>query len=136
MVRRILFWSMVAGTVLLDQALKLLIVYLHPATGLFRLVQNTGAGFGILKGYTVLLTIISLVVAMAIILNVRKIPLEWWTQACWGLFLGGVIGNLIDRAVRGSVIDFIDFRIWPAFNVADAAITVAAVGLIIYYWKK
>lgn len=130
------FWSIAAGTVLLDQALKLLILYVQPQNSVFHLIQNTGAGFGILKGYTVILTLISLIVAAAIILNHRRIPVEWWPQASWGLFLGGVIGNLIDRAVRGAVIDFIDLRFWPAFNVADAAISVAAVGLIVYYWKE
>lgn len=135
MVRRY-FWGIAAGTVLLDQALKLLILYVQPQNGWFHLIQNTGAGFGILKGYTVVLTLISLIVAAAIILNYRNIPREWWPQASWGLFLGGVVGNLIDRAVRGAVIDFIDLGFWPAFNVADAAISVAAVGLIVYYWKE
>ncbi len=130
------FWGIAAGTVLLDQALKLLILYVQPQNRWFHLVQNTGAGFGILKGYTVILTLISLIVAAAIILNYGKIPREWWPQASWGLFLGGVVGNLIDRAVRGAVIDFIDLGFWPAFNVADAAISIAAVALIIYYWKK
>ena len=136
MVNKRLFWSIAAGTMVVDQALKILMVYLQPASGLLRLVHNTGAGFGILKGYTLLLTAISLAVAVAILINVRKIPSERWAQISWGLFLGGVVGNLIDRAVYGSVVDFIDFRFWPAFNVADAAISVAAVGLIIYYWKK
>ena len=46
------------------------------------------------------------------------------------------MGNLLDRLFRGSVIDFIDLQFWPVFNVADAAITVAVVGLVIYYWKE
>jgi signal peptidase II len=49
-----------------------------------------------------------------------------------GLILGGAIGNLIDRIRLGFVVDFIDFAYWPAFNVADSAITVGAVGFIIY----
>jgi signal peptidase II len=44
----------------------------------------------------------------------------------FSLILGGTIGNLIDRIVYGHVIDFIDFRIWPVFNIADSAITVGA----------
>ena len=45
----------------------------------------------------------------------------------FSLILGGAIGNLIDRMMYGYVIDFIDFRIWPVFNIADSAITVGAV---------
>jgi signal peptidase II len=44
-----------------------------------------------------------------------------------GLLAGGAVGNLIDRVRRGSVVDFIDFPGWPAFNLADAAITIGAV---------
>ena len=51
------------------------------------------------------------------------------------LFLGGAIGNLIDRIEIGLVVDFFDFRIWPIFNVADIAICVG-VGLIIWSVMK
>ncbi|MEK6846425.1 MAG: signal peptidase II [Nanoarchaeota archaeon] len=54
----------------------------------------------------------------------------------WALFLGGALGNLMDRWLRGFVIDFIDLKFWPVFNVADAAITVSVIGLVIYYWKR
>ena len=53
-----------------------------------------------------------------------------------GLFLGGVVGNMFDRLIRGRVVDFIDFTYWPAFNVADAALTVSAIGLVIYFWNE
>ena len=49
-----------------------------------------------------------------------------------GLLIGGAIGNLIDRLKTGYVIDFIDFRVWPVFNIADISI-VAGVGIIIYF---
>ena len=49
----------------------------------------------------------------------------------FSLILGGAIGNLIDRITYGYVIDFIDFRIWPVFNIADSAITIGAVIIII-----
>ena len=53
-----------------------------------------------------------------------------------GFILGGTIGNLIDRIAYGFVIDFLDFRIWPVFNVADSFVTIGVIGLIIYLWKK
>ena len=61
---------------------------------------------------------------------------EKLTQFAVGLLLGGTIGNLIDRIAYGAVIDFIDFRIWPVFNVADSAVTISVVLLITLLWKK
>jgi signal peptidase II len=51
----------------------------------------------------------------------------------FSLFLAGTVGNLLDRLILRYVIDFIDFGFWPAFNIADSAISIAAVGLIIFY---
>jgi signal peptidase II len=81
-------------------------------------------------------SLISLLVASGIIYYYAKIPSKPWPQVLWALFLGGVLGNLIDRLFRGYVIDFIDLGFWPAFNVADASITVSVIGLIIWYWKN
>lgn len=53
-----------------------------------------------------------------------------------GLLLGGTIGNLIDRIFHGAVTDFIDLRIWPVFNIADSAVTISIILLIIILWKK
>ena len=52
------------------------------------------------------------------------------------LVLGGAIGNIIDRLRVGHVIDFLDFRVWPVFNVADSAITVGAACLMIGLWRS
>jgi signal peptidase II len=124
----------------LDQLLKYIILLSTPSINIgiltIHLVQNTGAGFGILKNQTLLLGIISLCVALAVLFNYHKIQKEYLLQVLWGTFFGGVIGNLIDRLFRKVVIDFIDFGFWPAFNVADAAITISVIGLVIYYWKK
>jgi signal peptidase II len=54
------------------------------------------------------------------------------TQVGLGVVLGGTLGNLIDRATRGVVIDFIDLRVWPVFNVADAAIVA---GTLLMFWS-
>ena len=55
---------------------------------------------------------------------------------CLGALLGGALGNLIDRVLYGSVIDFLDFRVWPVFNAADSAITISAICLVVLLWKK
>ncbi|MBS3169979.1 signal peptidase II [Candidatus Woesearchaeota archaeon] len=134
------FFLITAATVLVDQAAKLAIVYLNPVWNLLvfdiHLVTNTGAGFGLFQGKTIILGFISLAVALGIILYYHKIPKTYSAQLLTALFLGGVIGNFIDRFARGHVIDFIDFRFWPAFNVADAAISIAVIGLVWKMWKE
>ncbi len=128
------------AVLVVDQFLKYVVLLSTPTLtfSLFsiHLVQNTGAGFGILKDHTPWLAIISLIVALAVIYYYPKLSTEKIPQFFWGLFLGGVIGNLLDRILRGAVVDFIDVGFWPAFNVADAAITVAVIALIVYEWKK
>ena len=136
----ILFAAVALATILLDQITKLYIALKMPEWRLgflfIHFVHNTGAGFGILKGQMEILAIISAVVVMGIIYYYNKIPKETWAQLLFGLFLGGVAGNLIDRIFRQYVVDFIDVGFWPVFNVADMTISVSVVGLVLYYWKK
>ena len=99
-------------------------------------VQNTGAGFGILQNQQVLLSWFSIIVIGVILYYYDKALKNDFTLATVALILGGAIGNLIDRISWRYVIDFIDFRIWPAFNVADEAITIGVIGLVTYLFKK
>lgn len=131
-----LFWSITVLLVVLDQIVKYIVDTVQPNAFIFRVTYNTGAGFGILQSQTILLAIISLLVASSVIYYYSKIPEQKYPQVLWALFLGGVIGNLIDRFLRGYVIDFIDVGFWPSFNLADASITVSVIGLIIYCWKS
>jgi signal peptidase II len=131
-----LFFSIALGIVLVDQIVKYAITKIQPDTSLLTIVHNTGAGFGIFQNQTILLAIISIIVASAVIYYYERIPKEKWPQVLWAVFLGGVVGNLIDRLLRGYVIDFIDLGFWPAFNVADASITISVIGLVIWYWKN
>ncbi|HLC61922.1 MAG TPA: signal peptidase II [Candidatus Nanoarchaeia archaeon] len=100
-------------------------------------VTNTGAAFSIFQGFN-LFFIIFLVIFIGVVIyylkNIKEN--EKMMQIAIGLLLGGTIGNLIDRISIGAVIDFIDFRIWPVFNVADSAVSVSVVLLIILLWKK
>lgn len=136
----ILFVAVALATIILDQLTKYLVFVTRPEWNLgfllIHFVDNTGAGFGILKGQIGILAIISAVVVMGIIYYYKKIPQETWAQALFGLFLGGVTGNLIDRVLRQYVVDFIDVGFWPVFNIADMAISVSVIGLVLYYWKK
>lgn len=136
----ILFLTVALGTIFLDQLTKYYIALKRPEWNLgflsVHFVHNTGAGFGILKGQMEILAIISAVVVMGVIYYYHKIPQEKWAQALLGLFLGGVAGNLLDRIFRRYVIDFIDVGFWPVFNIADAAISISVIGLLLYFWRE
>jgi len=101
-------------------------------------IHNTGAAFGLFQGYSFALTIITVVGIAVILLYIflihRLLPfLDGMPgKSALGLVLGGTIGNLIDRLCFGYVTDFIDFGFWPAFNIADSAITV---GVIIFAYS-
>ncbi len=135
------FWQfsfITLAVVILDQLSKYLILYFQPQQDFgwinIHLVTNTGAGFGILQGKTIWLALISLLVAFGLMYYYRYIPKQRNIQIIFALFLGGVIGNFLDRAIRGYVVDFIDLKWWPAFNLADAVLTLSVIGLVIYYW--
>ena len=100
-------------------------------------VTNTGSAFGLFKKLNIFFIFISIIVIIVIYLYLNKIKNnERLLQFAVGLLLGGTLGNLIDRLMYGSVIDFIDFRIWPVFNVADSAVTISIILLIVLLWKK
>lgn len=119
----------------LDQITKLLISGHLPLNssiplwdGFFylTLIHNSGAAFGILKNQTILFVITSLISIILIYINLAKEKKNTIYSLSLALILSGALGNLIDRLRFGYVIDFLDFRIWPVFNVADSAITIGA----------
>lgn len=133
------------AVVILDQFSKYIVVE-NMALGesipiieeLFHLtyILNPGAAFGMFAHNRLFFIAIAVVVIGIIIWARREILASpWEVKAGCGLFLGGAIGNLIDRARQGLVIDFFDFRIWPVFNIADIAICIG-VGLIIWNLLK
>ncbi len=96
-------------------------------------ILNPGAAFGMLEGSRWFFVIIAIGVLGGIWYMRDEINEGgWMMQYGAALFGGGAIGNLIDRARSGLVIDFFDFRIWPVFNVADIAI---CVGVAMILWK-
>ena len=141
---RSLVLALVTGAIIAsDQISKLYIMQnmrLHESIpivpNLFSLtyIRNPGAAFGLLAGssnafrmvFFGLTSVLALVLLGAIL--VRMPESDWMGRLSVAGILGGAIGNLIDRLRYGEVIDFLDFYIesyhWPAFNVADSAITV------------
>jgi signal peptidase II len=96
-------------------------------------VTNTGAAFGLFPDRGSLFVVIAVIVVAAIIFYHRHLPAgQWWIKVSLGLQLGGALGNLLDRLRLGYVIDFIDFKIWPVFNLADSSIVVG-VAILAYY---
>jgi signal peptidase II len=99
---------------------------------LIDLVHNTGAAFGVLPNQTVLFVVIAVAIVTALIVSYRRLargPAA--LRIGLGLVLGGALGNLADRVRLGYVIDFIDLRWWPVFNVADSCIVMGVATLVI-----
>jgi len=132
--------------VVLDQILKFAIANaLEPGQSVpviknifhITLVQNTGAAFGILKNQAVLFIAISIIAILLVLYYLPKLgKKDKFAKVSFALILGGAAGNLIDRLRFGYVIDFIDFRIWPVFNVADSALTIGVLLLAIELLRK
>ena len=96
-------------------------------------VTNTGAAFGLFQDQGTLFSIVAILVVAGILVFYRHLPPDrFWLRVSLGLQLGGAVGNLLDRVRLGSVVDFIDFKIWPVFNLADLAI-VMGVAILAFY---
>ncbi len=92
--------------------------------------RNDGVAFGALQGRT---TVVALLIAASLLLLLGYFALHAGSRWLWlptGLLLGGALGNLIDRAREGAVVDFIDPMAWPVFNLADASIVIGVLGLL------
>ena len=90
------------------------------------LAHNRGAAFGILKNQLFLFVAISFSAILFILLRLKNKKDPFLFKLSLSLILAGSVGNLIDRLRFGYVIDFLDFRIWPIFNLADSALTIGA----------
>lgn len=134
------------AVLLLDQTTKALVAYawvpdsrgIAVIPGFFRLVhfRNPGGAWGMLSEYPWGLTIFSIAAIFFIVLRYRRlVDGNALRGICLGLILGGILGNLADRVLRGAVVDFLYFKLgkysWPAFNVADSAICIGVFGFIL-----
>jgi len=90
------------------------------------LVNNRGAAFGMLKNHLLLFVAISFFAILFIFLHLKNKKHPFIFKISLSLILSGAAGNLIDRLRFGYVVDFLDFRIWPVFNLADSALTIGA----------
>ena len=134
-----------AGVVLLDQVTKIIAVARLEGEPPIQVigewlqltfVRNSGAAFSLAGNYTIVISVLAIVVAVAIVRTARSLTNVWWAVVLGGI-LGGALGNLIDRIFRepapfrGHVVDFLELPNWPVFNVADMALVGSAILAVI-----
>ncbi|HEY8864879.1 MAG TPA: signal peptidase II [Candidatus Dormibacteraeota bacterium] len=97
-------------------------------------IRNSGAAFGFAPVGPWFFLLAALLVSVGLIIYVVRQPADLSVDAVLGLLLGGAVGNAFDRVINGGgVTDFINFHFWPVFNVADSAVSVGVVLLIVGY---
>jgi signal peptidase II len=131
-----MIFIIVTSVILLDQITKFLalrFLQLNTPVPLIKnflnltLVHNRGAAFGFFQNQLLLLVLVSLFAIGLILYNLKTNSII--LKLSLSLILGGAAGNLMDRLRFGFVVDFLDLRIWPVFNIADSVITIAALFL-------
>lgn len=138
-----MYYIIIIAAVLLDQIVKFAVrtnMELHQsiavADGIFHItyIQNTGAAFSMFQGHTQVLAFITLIITIGILIFLTKIrkTANRWLLVSLTLIISGGLGNIIDRIALEYVVDFIDFRIWPVFNIADIYVCCGCVLLIAY----
>jgi signal peptidase II len=97
--------------------------------------ENAGGAFGLFGGQPWLFFAATLAVSLVIVVASVRVS-DRLTAVALGLILGGALGNLTDRILRGPgvsgrVVDFVDFHVWPVFNLADSAIVIGALIVVV-----
>ena len=137
----------IIGLVLIDQVSKLLVVnYLSDKIVLINnffsldYVKNTGAACGFFSGNIFFLILITLALVIYLIYDLKQNMDKKLNLIFTILIISGAIGNLIDRVLRGFVVDFISFILFnsqmPVFNIADIFVTCGVLGLIFVMFKE
>lgn len=99
-------------------------------------VTNYGIGFGLLQNMVPFVVAASVVIILGLGYYVKSFPNKPLISFCFALLWGGSLGNLIDRLYFGYVTDFLNFHIWPVFNIADSAISIGGVVLLFWLYRK
>ncbi len=111
-----------SGTMQLGESIPVL-------PGIFHLtyIQNPGAAFGLFENQTLFFIVIAACLLAFIAFAYKELAAQGvWVRFGMSLLAGGAVGNLLDRVRLGAVIDYLDFRIWPIFNLADIGICLGA----------
>ena len=135
-----IFYVLTIAVIICDQLTKYVVRETIPLyetfieVGIFSIVhgQNTGSAFGLFAGFTNFLIIASLIgLALILYFFVKQASANLFVRIAVGLIVGGAVGNLIDRVKDGFVVDFISVGWWPAFNVADSAISIGMTVMVL-----
>lgn len=129
-------WLLIVS-ILIDQIMKFFAsnlsqtIEIIPKLLKFEYVENRGAVFGMMQGSNNILAIISFVVCLELVYYIRKLKKEnKKIDIAWYMILGGGIGNLIDRIIRGYVVDFIATPFIATFNIADSFVVLGVVCIL------
>lgn len=118
---------LIINNMFLGQSIPLITDILH-----LTYILNPGAAFGILENQRLFFIFIAIILVFAIVYFRKKIlHLSKLFQLGIAMLFSGAIGNMIDRIFIGKVVDYIDFRVWPIFNLADIAIVCGCI-IVIY----
>ncbi len=100
-------------------------------------LRNPGAAFGLFPNQRYCFILLSIIILFSILFYVIKAEKPTrFHQVAFSLVLGGILGNLVDRISNGLVVDFLDFRIWPVFNLADSALVLGVTLLLFGFLRK
>jgi signal peptidase II len=138
-------WMIIITTILLDQLSKYLVIQnlkeigtIKVIEGFFHLhyLENRGAAFGLLQNQRTFFIIMTVFIIGGILWYlIRHEQTSQLLTIALSLIVGGAVGNFIDRVRFGYVVDFFDFLFWPVFNIADAAIVIGQLLLLLYIFK-
>ena len=106
------------------------IIFLGKDLSIFNYTENTGALFGLFRGNNLLFIILSSIILILIILYFIKTSFN--KKIALIFIIAGILSNLIDRIFYGHVIDFIDVKFWPVFNLADVFVVIGIILLVIH----
>ena len=118
--------SYIRATMVLGESIPVIPGVFH-----FTYILNPGAAFGMLENQRWFFILAGILIIVAFLYYYPRLrrQVAWFHYGCVAL-LAGAVGNLIDRIQNGLVVDYLDFRIWPVFNIADIAIVLGVASMI------
>lgn len=144
-----LFYILIGFSFFIDFISKKLVLYFFKEYNTISVIsnffgitlsKNKGVAFSMLYGHVYLIIVLTLLFIVFMVRNVLKEKRTIYEVICYGMIVGGAIGNLFDRVIYGYVVDFLDFNIfgwdYPVFNFADSFIVIGVILLSINSFRK
>jgi signal peptidase II len=137
-----ILFGLAAGVVIIDRIVKNAVLNLTtPVVVIPRMfeiihIKNTGTLWGFFANNNLFFVLLSVLILAILFFSLRYIVTNMVTLCAVAAVIGGAVGNILDRLMYGSVIDMFNFYIWPVFNVADSAISIGVVVLLVHFLKE